>query len=113
MPPLSPEREQALATLRQIDRDVAPLYRHLDLAREGAPWGEAIEGLLEHLDVLTLLTISIPLEQARAALGDEVDWHVLLPIADGGQAGRRLARRRCSSPTRPMCAAIWMALFGS
>jgi hypothetical protein len=88
LPPLSPERERALARLREIDRAVAPLYRHLDLAREGAPWGEAIEGLLEHLDVLTLLTVQVPLEQARKALGREADWHVLLPNPDTGKAAR-------------------------
>ncbi|MBF6591135.1 MAG: hypothetical protein IVW57_11500, partial [Ktedonobacterales bacterium] len=88
LPPLSPERERALARLRQMDHGVAPLYRHLDLAREGIPWAEAIEGLLAHLDVLTLLTLAIPIEQARAAIGDEVDWHVLLPNPASGKPSR-------------------------
>ena len=62
LPPLSPERERALGRLTAVDRAAAPLYRHLDLAREGVACGEAIEGLLDHLDVLTLLTVSLPLE---------------------------------------------------
>jgi energy-coupling factor transporter ATP-binding protein EcfA2 len=78
IPPLSPEREHALSRLRQADGSAAPLYRALDLAREGVPWGEAIEGLLEHLDVLTLLTTSLSIERARAAASGDVDWHVLL-----------------------------------
>ncbi len=88
LPSLSPERERALAQLSTLDRGVAPLYRHLDLSREGAPWAEAIEGLLEHLDVLTLLTLSIPIDQARVALGSEVDWHALLPNPSGGKPAR-------------------------
>ncbi|MGE5334997.1 MAG: SbcC/MukB-like Walker B domain-containing protein, partial [Nitrososphaerota archaeon] len=88
IPPLSPEREQALGRLRQVDSSVAPLYRALDLAREGVPWGEAIEGLLEHLDVLTLLTISLPLEKARAAATGDVDWHVLLPNPAAGKPAK-------------------------
>ncbi|WIG58786.1 MAG: hypothetical protein OJF49_001532 [Ktedonobacterales bacterium] len=87
-PALSPERERALAQLRAIDQQSAPAYRHLDLAREGAPWGEAIEGLLEHLDTLTLLTLSLPIEQVRAALGNEVDWHALLPNPQAGKPAR-------------------------
>jgi energy-coupling factor transporter ATP-binding protein EcfA2 len=85
IPPLSPEREQALGRLRQADGSVAPLYRALDLAREGVPWGEAIEGLLEHLDVLTLLTTALPIEKARAAASGDVDWHVLLQSATPGK----------------------------
>jgi ABC-type oligopeptide transport system ATPase subunit len=88
IPPLSPERERALARLGEIDRAVTPLYRHLDLSREGAGWGEAIEGLLEHLDVLTLLTVQMPLEQARKALGREADWHVLMPNPEAGKLAR-------------------------
>ena len=88
IPPLSAEREQALNRLRQVDGAAAPLYRVLDLAREGVPWGEAIEGLLEHLDVLTLLTISLPLEKARTAASGAVDWHVLLPNAAAGKPGK-------------------------
>ncbi len=85
IPPLSPEREHALGRLRQADGSAAPFYRALDLAREGVPWGEAIEGLLEHLDVLTLLTTTLPLERARAAASGEVDWHVLQSTAAGGK----------------------------
>ena len=85
LPPLSPEREHALGRLRQVDGSAAPLYRALDLAREGVPYGEAIEGLLEHLDVLTLLTISLSLDKARAAAGGDVDWHVLLPNSATGK----------------------------
>ncbi|HUY79702.1 MAG TPA: SbcC/MukB-like Walker B domain-containing protein, partial [Ktedonobacterales bacterium] len=88
LPPLSPERERALVALYQVDRTVAPVYRQLDLAREALPWADAIEGLLDHLDVLTLLTIAIPIEQARAAAGDTVDWHTLAPAPDGGKAQR-------------------------
>lgn len=88
LPPLSPERERALVKLQQVDRSVAPLYRHLDLAREGVAWAEAIEGLLEHLDVLTLLTLSAPIEQARQVAGREVDWHALLANPAGGKAQR-------------------------
>jgi energy-coupling factor transporter ATP-binding protein EcfA2 len=85
IPPLSPEREQALGRLRQADGSAAPLYRALDLAREGVPWGEAIEGLLEHLDVLTLLTTALPIEKARAAASGDVDWHILLQNAAPGK----------------------------
>jgi energy-coupling factor transporter ATP-binding protein EcfA2 len=85
IPPLSPEREHALGRLRQADGSAAPLYRALDLAREGVPWGEAIEGLLEHLDVLTLLTTALPIEKARAAASGDVDWHVLQQNATPGK----------------------------
>ena len=88
LPSLSPERERALVALHSVDRGVAPLYRHLDLAREGAPWADAIEGLLDHLDVLTLLTLTIPIEQARAAAGSVVDWHALLPASQSGKLNR-------------------------
>jgi hypothetical protein len=88
LPPLSHEREHALVRLRQVDPSVTTLYRHLDLAREGVPWAEAIEGLLEHLDVLTLLTLAVPIEQARAAIGSEVDWHVLQPNPSSGKVAR-------------------------
>jgi hypothetical protein len=87
-PTLSPERERAFAYLRGVDQQAAPLYRHLDLAREGAPWADAIEGLLEHLDLLTLLTLGIPVDAARAALGAEADWHVLQPNPQTGKAAR-------------------------
>ena len=88
LPTLSPERERALARLINLDRAAAPTYRHLDLAREGVAWGEAIEGLLEHLDVLTLLTTEAPIEQVRATLGAEADWHLLLPDPDAGKPQR-------------------------
>ena len=88
LPPLSPERERALVRLANVDRAAAPLYRHLDLAREGAAWADAIEGLLEHLDALTLLTISVPIETARNTLGNEVDWHVLNPNPQTAKPGR-------------------------
>jgi DNA repair exonuclease SbcCD ATPase subunit len=88
IPPMSDERERALATLRAVDREAAPLYRHLDVQRDALPWADAIEGLLEHLDVLTLLTLSQPVEQVRAALHGEVDWHALLPNPGNGKAVR-------------------------
>ncbi|MEO7001656.1 MAG: ATP-binding protein, partial [Ktedonobacterales bacterium] len=88
LPPLSPERERALARLQTVDRSVAPVYRHLDLAREGLPWADAIEGLLDHLDTLTLLTLAIPIEQARAAAGAEVDWHTLALNPQGAKNAR-------------------------
>jgi energy-coupling factor transporter ATP-binding protein EcfA2 len=88
VPSLSPERERAYARLAALDRGVAPAYRHLDLAREGAAWGEAIEGLLDYLDVLTVLVLNVPVEQVRAHLADEADWHALVPAAAGGKAGR-------------------------
>lgn len=88
LPLLSPERERALVRLQSADRGVMPLYRHLDLAREGVGWADAIEGLLEHLDLLTLLTLTVPFEQARAAAGSEVDWHVLLPNPTNGKVAR-------------------------
>ena len=87
-PALSAERARALAKLQGVDRNAAPVYRHLDLAREGAPWADAIEGLLDHLDLLTLLTLTIPVEHARAALGNEVDWHVLQPNPQAGKPAR-------------------------
>ncbi len=82
-PSLSPERERAFARLTDYDRALA--YRHLDLAREGSPWGEAIEGLLEHSDALTLLVSSIPIDAARNQLTNEVDWHVLVSGATSGK----------------------------
>jgi len=88
LPPLSQDRERALAQLTEIDRNVAPVYRHLDLSRDGASWADAIEGLLEHLDVLTLLTISAPIEQARQVAGKEVDWHVLMPGSGHARTNR-------------------------
>ena len=88
LPLLSAERERALVRLQAVDRSVAPVYRHLDLAREGVAWGEAIEGLLDHLDLLTLLILTIPLEQARVTLGSEADWHVLLSNPEGGKVQR-------------------------
>ena len=88
LPLLSAERERALVRLQAVDRSVAPVYRHLDLAREGVAWGEAIEGLLDHLDLLTLLILTIPLEQARATLGSEADWHVLLSNPESGKVQR-------------------------
>src|SRR5262249_10562924 len=88
IPPLSDERERALAALRTVDREAAPLYRHLDLGREALPWADAIEGLLEHLDVLTLLVPTVQPEQLRGALGGQVDWHVLLPNPATGKAAR-------------------------
>jgi energy-coupling factor transporter ATP-binding protein EcfA2 len=88
LPALSPERERAYVRLHDVDRTTTPLYRHLDLAREALPWADAIEGLLTHLDVLTLLVLSLPIEQARAAAGDAVDWHVLLPGGGNAKAAR-------------------------
>jgi hypothetical protein len=88
VPALSPERERALTHLLGIDHNAAPVYRHLDLAREGAPWADAIEGLLEHLDILTLLTLTVPVESARSALGADADWHVLQPNPQTAKPGR-------------------------
>ena len=88
LPPLSPERERAMVRLQQLDRSTAPLYRHLDLAREGVAWAEAIEGLLEHLDVLTLLTAQAPADQVRPGMQGEADWHLLLANATNGKAAR-------------------------
>jgi len=83
IPPLSPARERALTRLRAVDRGAEPAYRQLDLAREALSWGDAIEGLLEHTDTLTLLLLSVPVEQARAAAPHEVDWHALVPSGAG------------------------------
>src|SRR5487761_1996136 len=83
IPPLTPARERAMARLHEVDPHVEPAYRQLDLAREGLPWADAIEGLLEHTDTLTLLLLGIPLEQARAAAQREVDWHTLVPVGAG------------------------------
>src|SRR5487761_1991314 len=83
IPPLTPARERAMARLHEVDPRVEPAYRQLDLAREGLPWADAIEGLLEHTDTLTLLLLGIPLEQARAAAQREVDWHTLVPVGAG------------------------------
>jgi energy-coupling factor transporter ATP-binding protein EcfA2 len=86
--PLSKEREQALRLLRAVDSAAAPLYQTLDLAREAAPWADAIESLLAHTGALTLLALSIPIEQARAAVGETLDWHAVLAGSGGGKAGR-------------------------
>ncbi|HEU5343378.1 MAG TPA: SbcC/MukB-like Walker B domain-containing protein [Ktedonobacterales bacterium] len=83
IPPLSPARERALARLREVDAGVEPAYRQLDLAREALPWADAIEGLLEHTDTLTLLLLGVPVEQARASAPREVDWHALTPGGAG------------------------------
>jgi hypothetical protein len=88
LPLLSPERERALIRLQEVDPSVAPVYRHLDLAREGMAWGEAIEGLLDHLDLLTLLIVTTPLEKVRATMGAEADWHVLMQSKENGRAQR-------------------------
>jgi energy-coupling factor transporter ATP-binding protein EcfA2 len=83
IPPLSPQRERALEKLRAVDPAVEPAYRHLDLAREGLPWAEAIEGLLEHTDTLTLMLLNASFDHARAAAPGEVDWHALTPSGNG------------------------------
>ncbi|HEX8733432.1 MAG TPA: ATP-binding protein, partial [Ktedonobacterales bacterium] len=88
IPPLTPAREQALARLRTVDAAVEPAYRQLDLAREGLPWADAIEGLLAHTDTLTLLLLSVPVEQARATAPHEVDWHALVAGGGPGKAQR-------------------------
>ncbi len=75
-----------MARLRRVRPRRRPLYRHLDLAREGAPWGEAIEGLLEHLDVLTLLDLSIPLDTGAGALGRR--GGLACPAAESLTAGK-------------------------
>ena len=74
-----------------MDPAVEPAYRQLDLAREGLPWAEAIEGLLEHTDTLTLLLLNAPFDQARAAAPREVDWHALAPSGNGKQQRGSLA----------------------
>ncbi len=91
IPPLSPQRERALEKLRTVDPTVEPAYRQLDLAREGLPWAEAIEGLLEHTDTLTLLLLNAPFDQARAAAPSEVDWHTLAPGGNSKQQRGSLA----------------------
>jgi hypothetical protein len=82
---LSRERAHALSLLRGVDGSATPLYQAVDLAPEAAAWADAIDALLDHQDALTLIALSIPVEQARAALGDAVDWHAVVP---GGGAGR-------------------------
>jgi DNA repair exonuclease SbcCD ATPase subunit len=91
IPPLSPDRERALERLRTVDPNVEPAYRQLDLSREGLPWAEAIEGLLEHTDTLTLLLLTAPFDRARAAASREVDWHALTPGGNGKQQRGSLA----------------------
>jgi DNA repair exonuclease SbcCD ATPase subunit len=86
--PLSREREHALRLLAQLDPTTVPLYRTLELAREAAPWADAIEGLLAQQDALTLLALTVPIEQARAALGEAVDWHAVVAGGGGARAGR-------------------------
>ncbi len=100
IPPLSPERERALEKLRAVDPSVEPAYRQLDLAREGLPWAEAIEGLLEHTDTLTLLLLNAPFDQARAAAPREVDWHALAASSGNGkqQRGSLAAALTTNSP---------------
>jgi hypothetical protein len=88
-PPLSRERAHALAMLRRVDPNAAPLYQVVDLAPDAAPWADALEALLAHADALTLLAIEPSIEQARAAVGDAVDWHAVATGAPGGgRAGR-------------------------
>ena len=91
IPPLSPQRERALEKLRAVDPNVEPAYRQLDLAREGLPWAEAIEGLLEHTDTLTMLLLDAPLDRAHAAAPNEVDWHALAVSGTGKQQRGSLA----------------------
>jgi hypothetical protein len=86
--PLSKERAQALRLLRSVDPAAAALYQALDLTREAAPWADAIEALLAHADALALLALNIPIEQARAAVGEAVDWHAVVAGAGGGRAAR-------------------------
>jgi hypothetical protein len=85
---LSRERAHALSLLRGVDGGAAPLYQVVDLAPEAAAWADAIDALLDHQDALTLIALSIPVEQARAALGDAVDWHAVVPGGGGGRAVR-------------------------
>jgi hypothetical protein len=86
--PLSRERDHALRMLRDVDPDVAPLYLLVDLAPDAARWSDALEALLAHRDALTLLALAVPIEQARAAVGEVVDWHAVVPASGGGKAGR-------------------------
>ncbi|HEY7984792.1 MAG TPA: ATP-binding protein, partial [Ktedonobacterales bacterium] len=85
---LSKERAHALSLLRAVDGAATPLYQAVDLAPEAAAWADAIDALLDHHDALTLIALTIPMEQARAALGDAVDWHAVVPGGGGGRAGR-------------------------
>jgi hypothetical protein len=82
------EREQALRLLSRLDDSAAPVYDLVDITREAAPWADAIEALLARADALALIAIAIPIEQARAAVGDAVDWHAIVPNAAGGRASR-------------------------
>ena len=88
LPPLSRERAHALAMLQRVDTAAAPLYQVVDLAPEAVPWADALEAMLAHADALTLLALDIPIEQARAAAGDAVDWHAVAAGSGGGRAGR-------------------------
>ncbi|HEV7126720.1 MAG TPA: ATP-binding protein, partial [Ktedonobacterales bacterium] len=87
-PPLSRERQHALQLLRAVDPSATPLYQAVDLAHESLAWADAIEALLAHGDALTLLALEIPIEQARAAVGDTVDWHAVAAGAGAARAGR-------------------------
>jgi Putative exonuclease SbcCD, C subunit/P-loop containing region of AAA domain len=86
--PLTKERAHALTLLRGVDATAVPLYQTVDLAQEATPWADAIEALLGHADALTLLALNISIEQARAALGEAVDWHSVATGPAGGRAGR-------------------------
>jgi colicin import membrane protein len=85
---LSKEREHALRLLTQLDATAAPLYQTVDLTREAAPWADAIDALLAQMGALALVALTVPLEQARAALGDAVDWHAVVPGGASGRTGR-------------------------
>jgi hypothetical protein len=86
--PLSKDREQTLRLLRSVDPTAVPLYEVLDLAREAAPWADAIEALLAQAGALTLLALAIPIEQARAAVGEAPDWHAVVAGAGARRTGR-------------------------
>jgi energy-coupling factor transporter ATP-binding protein EcfA2 len=86
---LSRERAHAWSLLRGVDGSATPLYQAVDLAPEAAAWADAIDALLDHQDALTLIALSIPVEQARAALGDAVDWHAVVPNGGGSARAAR------------------------
>ena len=92
-PRLSTEREQALETLRQHDRNVAPLYRHLDLCARGGALGRRHRGSARpprYADPADDLDTHRFRRVRR--LGDAVDWHVLAAVTRRWQGGQGLGR---------------------
>ncbi len=76
-PRLSPARERAQQQITTVDRGAEPLYWQVNFRREAGAHAEAIEALLAHADLLTVLRLAAPMEALRGALAGQTDWRVV------------------------------------